>query len=105
MHVASHIASQTNGGMALVTDSKGALSSSVVTGDELAHVAAVSTNIQQQLTSKLGSKEALTLFQPMVMADSLSLSSVKGLVTYVIEANMATALANATTAALTARIV
>ncbi len=72
-HVASHIASQTTPGSVLVTDSKGALKSPTVTTDELAHVAGVATNIQQQLTSKLGSKEASTIFQPMVMADSLSL--------------------------------
>ncbi len=71
----------------LVTDAQGALTSSTVTLDELAHVAGASSNIQLQLAAKLGMKEASSAFQSIITADSLPLSSVMGLVTHVILAD------------------
>ncbi len=83
-HVASHISSHTAPSSVLVTDAKGALSSSTVTLDELAHVAGASSNIELQLAAKLGMKEASSAFQSIITADSLPLSSVMGLLTHVI---------------------
>ena len=61
-HVASHILSQATPGSVLVPDSKGALKSSNVTLDELAHVAGTSSNMQQQSGSKLSSIVAAVNF-------------------------------------------
>ncbi len=82
--VASHISSHTTPNSVLVNDAKGALSSSTVTLDELAHVAGASSNIQLQLASKLEMKEASSAFQSIITDNSLPLSSVMGLLSHVL---------------------
>ncbi len=86
-HIASHIASHTTPGSVLMIDAKGALKSSTVTLDELAHVGGASSNIQLQLATKLDMKDASSTFQSKTTNDSMPLSSVMGLVTHVIPAD------------------
>ena len=82
-HVASHIASQITHGMALVTDSRGNLSSSSVTEHELSTLSGSTSNIQAQLNLK-SDVRALEAYQPLVTTNSLSMSLINGLVDHVI---------------------
>ncbi len=81
--IAEHISSSTNHGMALVTDSAGALASSSVTETELSTLSGSTSNIQAQLTDivdNMASTLATSLtsyrekIDPVQMADVTALS-------------------------------
>ncbi len=86
-HVSSHITSLSSPNTVLVTDQKGSLKSSAVTGEELGHLAGATGNLQQQLVVKLGMKKSSSAFQSKITDDSLPLSCVMGRVTHVILAD------------------